>query len=262
MADTKRDLTLPKSDQIFEHDQVINIGIDKEDCNYLIALAGNPNTGKSTVFNNLTGLHQHTGNWPGKTVTRAVGSFDFSGNKFKVVDLPGTYSLLATTEDEVIARDYILFGRPDVTVIVVDATCLERNLNLVIQILQITNRVVVDLNLMDEARRHNIDIDHQKLAKILGVPVVPTVARYNKGIDDLIEAINKIATGKIIFNPYQINSESEKLDQAIVKLVKEIQAIYPNLPNAQWVAMRILDGDQRIINTFRKGGFIQMLDKT
>jgi len=261
MTDTTRDLTLPKIDQIFEHDQVINMGIDKEDCDYLIALAGNPNTGKSTVFNDLTGLHQHTGNWPGKTVTRAVGTFDFSGNKFKVVDLPGTYSLLAITEDEVIARDFILFGQPDVTVIVVDATCLERNLNLVIQILQITSRAVVDLNLMDEAHRHNIEIDHHQLAEILGVPVIPTVARYNKGIDDLTVAIHNIAAGKIICTPYQINPESAVLNHAIEKLEKEIQMVYPNLPNARWVALRLLDGDQRIKDAFRDGAFDQMINR-
>ena len=108
---------------------------------FVVALAGNPNTGKSTVFNNLTGLKQHTGNWPGKTVTRAEGGFEFSDKKFKLVDLPGTYSLLSTSTDEEVARDFILFGQPDVTVVVVDATRLERNLNLVLQILEITERV-------------------------------------------------------------------------------------------------------------------------
>ena len=245
--------TLQKSDQIFNADQVQTMGVDKLDCDYIIALAGNPNTGKSTVFNDLTGLHQHTGNWPGKTVTRAVGSFKYAKTRYKVVDLPGTYSLLAITEDEVIARDFILFGRPDVTVIVVDATCLERNLNLVIQVLQITDRAVVALNLMDEARRHNLSINYQQLSKILGVPVVPTVARYNEGIEGLLISIHKVATGQIICKPYRIKMESPKLNQAVDKLVKEIKAAYSNLSNTRWVALRLIGGDQRIIDAFSSG---------
>jgi len=254
--------TLQKSDQNFNADQIQTMGVDKLDCDYIIALAGNPNTGKSTVFNDLTGLHQHTGNWPGKTVTRAVGSFIYAETRYKVVDLPGTYSLLAITEDEVIARDFILFGRPDVTVIVVDATCLERNLNLVIQVLQITDRAVVALNLMDEARRHNIGINYQQLSKILGVPVVPTVARYNKGIEDLLISIHKVATGQIICNPYRIKMESPMLNQAADRLVKEIRAAYPNLSNARWVALRLIDGDKRIVDAFRSGEFNNMSNFT
>src|SRR4030042_1793950 len=135
---------------------------------FVVALAGNPNTGKSTVFNYLTGLRQHTGNWPGKTVTRAEGGFEYSEKKFKLVDLPGTYSLLSTSVDEEIARDFILFGQPDVTVIVVDATRLERNLNLVLQVLEITDRAVLCLNLMDEARRYGLQVDPRRLARAPG----------------------------------------------------------------------------------------------
>jgi ferrous iron transport protein B len=135
---------------------LLKLGVDMKDWDYVVALAGNPNTGKSTVFNALTGLRQHTGNWPGKTVTRAEGGFEFADHRFKLVDLPGTYSLLSTSLDEEIARDFILFGQPDVTVVVVDATRLERNLNLVIQVLEITDRAVICLNLMDEAHRHHI----------------------------------------------------------------------------------------------------------
>ncbi|MFQ5632922.1 MAG: FeoB small GTPase domain-containing protein, partial [bacterium] len=138
---------------------LIKLGVNMDNWNYVVALAGNPNTGKSTVFNSLTGLRQHTGNWPGKTVTRAEGGFVYNEKRYKLVDLPGTYSLLSTSTDEEVARNFILFGRPDVTVIVVDATRLERNLNLVLQVLEITDRAIVCLNLIDEAKRHQLTID-------------------------------------------------------------------------------------------------------
>lgn len=231
------------------------MGVDWEDCDYVIALVGNPNTGKSTVFNDLTGLRQHTGNWPGKTVARAMGAYEYEGKVYKVVDLPGTYSLLAISEDEEIARDFILFGQPDVTVIVMDATCLERNLNLALQVLEITENAVIALNLVDEARRHNLEIDHHKLSEVLGVPVVPTAARYNKGIDDLILSIQKVATGQIICKPYRIQQVSLELQKAVDLLVKEIESAYPQLPNIRWLAMRLLDGDKRIIQAFRDGEF-------
>src|SRR3990172_5304688 len=159
------------------------LGINMNDYDYVIALAGNPNTGKSTVFNNLTGLKQHTGNWPGKTVARAEGGFEYNNSKFKLVDLPGSYSLLSNSTDEEVARDFILFGQPDVTVIVVDSTRLERILNLVLQVLEITDRVVLCLNLMDETRRNKITIDVRHLTKDLGVPVIPTEARQNIGMN-------------------------------------------------------------------------------
>ena len=148
------------------------MGLNTDDFDFIVALAGNPNTGKSTVFNALTGLRQHTGNWPGKTVTRAEGAFEYNGQKYKLVDLPGTYSLLSTSEDEEVARNFILFGKPSVTVIVVDASRLERNLNLVLQILEITNTAVLCLNLIDEAKRNNITIDTRILSKDLGIPFV------------------------------------------------------------------------------------------
>ena len=160
---------------------LLKMGVDMADWDYVVALAGNPNTGKSTVFNALTGLRQHTGNWPGKTVTRAEGGFEFGGKRYKLVDLPGTYSLLATSLDEEVARDFILFGQPDVTIVVADAYRLERNLNLVLQVLEITDRVVVCLNLMDEARRHGFQVDDRRLARDLGVPVVPPLIRMTDG---------------------------------------------------------------------------------
>ena len=221
--------------------------------NYVVALAGNPNTGKSTVFNALTGLHQHTGNWPGKTVSRAEGGYSYGDHRYKLIDLPGTYSLLSMSYDEEIARDFILFGQPDVTIIVVDATRLERNLNLVLQVLEITERAVVCLNLVDEATRHGLQIDERRLARDLGVPVVPTVARRGEGLDQLLQAIADVATGRTVCRPHRIKSDSPAVRNAIGQLSAQIKAVYPDLPNARWLAMRLLDGDQRIVQAILSG---------
>jgi ferrous iron transport protein B len=229
------------------------LGIDMSSFDFVIALAGNPNTGKSTVFNYLTGLRQHTGNWPGKTVTRAEGGFEYSDKKFKLVDLPGTYSLLSTSTDEEVARDFILFGQPDVTVIVVDATRIERNLNLVLQILEITDRAVLCLNLMDEAKRNGITVDERTLSKELGIPVIPTSARQGEGMNELLNAINEVAIGKYICKPYRLRTNSVELNAAIEKLSREIELEYPGLPNLRWVALRLLEGDQTIIDAIRSG---------
>jgi Fe2+ transport system protein B len=229
------------------------LGVNMEDWDFVVALAGNPNTGKSTVFNALTGLRQHTGNWPGKTVGRAEGGFVYAEQRYKIVDLPGTYSLLSTSVDEEIARDFLLFGRPDVTVVVVDATRLERNLNLALQVLEVTDRAVICLNLIDEAQRHNINVDERRLARDLGVPVVSTAARHGKGLPELLQAISQVATGKTVCKPHRIKNEPPALKQAVAQLVKQIGAIYPNLPNVRWVALRLLDGDPRIAEALRKG---------
>ncbi len=164
---------------------------------YTIALAGNPNAGKSTVFNALTGARQHVGNWPGKTVEKKEGIWKHGGVEFEVVDLPGTYSLTAYSMEEIIARDYIVDGRPDVVVSVVDAANLERNLYLVVQIIEMGARVVVALNMSDVADSRGLKIDLPKLSAGLGgIPVVPTVASKGKGIDQLKEAIiNTIEEG-------------------------------------------------------------------
>jgi Fe2+ transport system protein B len=232
---------------------LLKLGVDMTDWDFVVALTGNPNTGKSTVFNALTGLRQHTGNWPGKTVTRAEGGFEYDEHQFKLVDLPGTYSLLSMSLDEEIARDFILFGRPDVTVVVVDATRLERNLNLVLQVLEITDRVVICLNLMDEARRHGLKIDERRLVRDLGVPVVPTVARYGEGLDLLVSTISDVATGRTPCKPHRIQHLHPALDQAVSQLAQQIEASFPDLPNARWVALRLLDGDTRIAKAIQEG---------
>jgi Fe2+ transport system protein B len=232
---------------------LLKLGVDMQDWDYVVALAGNPNTGKSTVFNALTGLRQHTGNWPGKTVARAEGGFLYSEKRYKLVDLPGTYSLLSASVDEEIARDFILFGRPDVTVVVVDATRLERNLNLVLQILEITDRAVVCLNLMDEARRHKLQVDDRRLARDLGVPVVPTAARQGEGLPELLQAISEVASGQTVCKPHRIENEPPALKRAVSQLAAQIQAVFPGLPNARWVALRLLDGDERIAAAVRSG---------
>ncbi|MFN2251061.1 MAG: FeoB small GTPase domain-containing protein [Anaerolineae bacterium] len=229
------------------------LGLDVSEWDYVVALAGNPNTGKSTVFNALTGLRQHTGNWPGKTVARAEGAFEFGGRRFKLVDLPGTYSLLANSVDEEIARDFILFGQPDVTAIVVDATRLERNLNLTLQVLEITDRAVVCLNLMDEAKRRGIAVDDRRLARDLGVPVVPTAARSGDGLDELLAAIDDVATGRTVCRPHRIREGSSELSAAVTELAAEIEEVFPGLPNARWVAIRLLDGDRNVAAAVRTG---------
>ena len=212
------------------------MGVNVNDNDYVIAIAGNPNTGKSTVFNALTGLRQHTGNWPGKTVSRAEGAYVYGDKKYKLVDLPGTYSLLSTSEDEEVARNFILFGKPDVTIIVADAGRLERNLNLVLQILEITDKAVLCLNLMDEAKRNDITIDVRTLSKELGIPVVPTSARYQEGIPELIQTIDDIASGKIVCKPRKIKNVPKKILKAVTKLSAEIESEFPEIPNSRWIA--------------------------
>ena len=229
----------------------LGIKVDKTD--YLIALAGNPNTGKSTVFNQLTGLRQHTGNWPGKTVTRAEGGFAYGEKSYKLVDLPGTYSLLSTSEDEEIARNFILFGQPDVTVIVADATALERNLNLALQILQMTHRAVLALNLMDEAKAHGIAVDPRGLSKDLGIPVAPMSARSGEGIGTLLKEVQAIATGEIKCTPTSIDYRDFGYGKEIVSLAQELRTHFRGLQHAEWIAMRLIDGDKRIEEALCEG---------
>jgi small GTP-binding protein len=161
-----------------------------------VALAGNPNAGKSTIFNALTGSHQHVGNWPGKTVEKKAGRFKYGDYDIEVVDLPGTYSLTAFSPEEVIARDYILNERPDIVVTVVDAANLERNLYLVVQVLELCVPVIVVLNMSDVADSRGLKIDQALLSQGLNSPVVRTTASKKEGIDELISAILSFAEGK------------------------------------------------------------------
>ena len=221
------------------------MGVSLDGHDKVIALAGNPNTGKSTVFNHLTGLKQHTGNWPGKTVTRAEGSFTYNHFRYKLVDLPGTYSLLSASTDEEVARNFILFGQPDCTIVVVDATVLERNLNLVFQVMEITDKVVLCVNLMDEAKRKGIAIDSEQLEFDLGIPTIPTVARVGQGIDDLLAAVAGIVHGTIQTAP-KVPPPPAELREAIDELVPMIEAVAPGIPNARWIAYRLLEGDLQV----------------
>lgn len=217
----------------------------------VVALAGNPNTGKSTVFNNLTGLKQHTGNWPGKTVTNAQGKYKYKNDKYILVDLPGTYSLLSNSQDELVARDFICFGSPDATVVVTDATSLERNLNLVLQILEITNKVVVCVNLIDEATRKNIEVKLKKLSDNLGVPVVGTSAREGKGLDELQEMIKKVTKEEIKTNPIKIEY-SDELRNSIKKIKSHLENSVSNKLNLDWLSLRLMEDDNDLINSINE----------
>lgn len=211
----------------------------------IIAIAGNPNVGKSTVFNALTGLNQHTGNWPGKTVACAQGNYIYEDIDFKLTDIPGTYSLMANSPEEEIARDFICFEKPDTVIVIVDATCLERNLNLVLQILEVTQKVVVCVNLIDEAKRKKIKIDIDELSLQLGVPVVATNARSKKGLDSLMDAVYSVSLGIIktfnVKNNYGANLENS---------AKEIENTLQKNPyigiDYRWLSFRLLENDSKL----------------
>lgn len=192
----------------------------------IIALAGNPNVGKSTLFNELTGMRQHTGNWTGKTVCVAVGQHHFEGKDYKLVDLPGTYSLLASSAEEEAARDFICFSGADAVIVVCDATCLEKSLNLASQILEITKKAVICLNLTDEAAKKGIETDASALAEKLGAPVIPVCARIGKGLPELMREAEKICAGgenrgiKLPYPP-EIKEAAERIEEKY-----RIQTIY------------------------------------
>lgn len=239
---------------------------------YTVALAGNPNVGKSTIFNSLTGMHQHTGNWTGKTVANATGEAIINDKEFTFVDIPGTYSIMSNSEEEEIARDYICFGKPDATVIVVDSTCLERNLNLVYQIMEITDNIIVCVNLLDEAKKKKIKIDLKKLEDLLGVPVVGTVARDKQTLENLKNTIYKVCEGEIKPHTKTVIYEQE-IEENLEKIVEKLDTDllvneYSEKRNivteigveknkiskklCRWIAIKLIDGEEKILKSIQE----------
>ena len=221
--------------------------IEKKDDEFMIALAGNPNTGKSTVFNYLTGLKQHTGNWPGKTVCTARGDFSHKDINYSLIDLPGTYSLFPLSQEEIVARDFICFGNPDAVIVVCDSTCIERNLNLLFQVMELTDNVILCLNLLDEAKKKGIEINKNKLEEILGIPVVLTAARSGYGMDELKETLNTVVHGNYKFNNKPVYYDDE-IESMVNSIKDELYEIIPSI-NPRWLGLRLIDGDESILTS-------------
>lgn len=217
----------------------------------VIAVAGNPNVGKSTIFNSLTGLNQHTGNWPGKTVTIAQGYCHYGNSTYILVDIPGTYSLMANSLEEEVARNFICFGDPDAVIVVCDATCLERNFNLVLQTLEITDKVVVCVNLMDEARKKNIRIDLDAIFQKLHVPVVGTTARNKKSLVKLVQSVSQLLCQPEENSPFQIKY-SKPIEDAIAQLEPFIKQKIKKKINTRWLSLKLLDFDETLITALNQ----------
>lgn len=232
--------------------------IEKKEDQYVIALAGNPNTGKSTVFNYLTGLKQHTGNWPGKTVATARGDFKYKDKDYSLIDLPGTYSLFALSQEEVVARDFICFGNPDAVIVLCDANCLERNLNLAFQVMELTNKVILCINLVDEAEKKGITIDKDNLEKELGIPVVLTAARSGYGMKELLDTIDKVSSNKYEFNNKPI-TYGDEIENNINLIKKDLQELIPDL-NPRWLGLRLIDEDKSIFESMNNYITIDYID--
>lgn len=215
----------------------------------VVALAGNPNVGKSTVFNALTGMNQHTGNWPGKTVANAQGRCSYYGTDYMMVDLPGTYSLMAHSAEEEVARNFICFGEPDAVVVVCDATCLERNMNLVLQTIEITPRTVVCINLMDEARKKHIQIDFGSLQKDLGVPVVGVTARSSRGLEKLMTMVGGLRD-ELFVNPIKIRYPAP-VEEAAAMIEPALESRLAGRMNARWAALRLLEHNASLLEALK-----------
>lgn len=224
--------------------------IEKKDNEFMIALAGNPNTGKSTVFNFLTGLRQHTGNWPGKTVCTARGDFSYKNNNYALIDLPGTYSLFPLSQEEIVTRDFICFGNPDAVIVVCDSTCIERNLNLLFQVMELTDKVILCLNLLDEAKKKGIEINKNKLEKILGIPVVLTAARSGFGMDQLQDTLNKVVNNEYDFKNKPVYYDDE-IENIINSIKDDLTEIIPSI-NPRWLGLRLIEGDESILTSLNE----------
>jgi len=226
-------------------DEATGVGAATTERTVLVALAGQPNVGKSTLFNLLTGLNQHVGNWPGKTVERKEGTLTFNGTTYRLVDLPGTYSLTANSAEEIVAREFIIRDRPDVVVALVDAAILERSLYLVAELVSLPAPVVVGLNMIDVAQQEGIQVEPEVLAAALGVPVVPMIATKNVGVRELVETVDRVASGELPCapNPPQIRADHREVLDEIERLIAGCAP--PPYPR-EWIALKLLEGDREI----------------